>query len=363
MSAVVSMTCFHCRGQANGTVADGKGHSTTVGTQSQLAGPVCSSCGIFVCTLHREPACKAAGVKAKDCPSCKARKAWTRVLTSPSPAPHTTAPTACTGCGKELSGRVVTIAQLNELTGPAKVPSATVCYNCGVAYCTKWRCTKAPLDACSGCDTVSSFTGRLVAPQAVAKDVKDAFRRLENESGWVDYERGRAKLEPLLHADAADLIALALPDGVGEPLQIARLVELGRSDLASDDVLSNLVERADSNSAAASALGRIALCLSESRVTDRVFDTLGAQNPGSRGVAVGYLALIKDERAVEALTSLLGDEGSVPYVSLDANAPPSELRRLGGWSSLGKVFNPAGIGGGPHTTVSKLAEAALKHIG
>lgn len=364
MSDTVSLPCTHCNETALGTVAEAKGFfSSSPGQEYRVAGSICASCGVFVCEQHRQPACKAAGVKAKDCPSCRTKKAWSKQLLSPLPDATTAAPDACSGCGKELAGKVASIEAVAELKGPNKVPSAYVCYSCGAAFCTKWKCIKAAQTPCPECGALSPFTGRLVNALAATGDFVAAYRLLEQETMWVDSERGRAKLQPLLNADAADLIARALPDGPGDPLNIARLVELGRTDLVTNEVLKALARRADSDPAAASAIGRIAAGTGSPIAWNRVFAALDASSADSRGVLVGYLTLAgNDDRVVPALIGMERDWGDVAFASLDANAPSGELTRLSGWSSLGKVFNPAGIGGGPSTTVARLAKAALEEL-
>lgn len=364
MTETLDYTCFHCGRSARGILAEAKGaFSTTTSLEYRIAGPVCSSCGIFICDADRQTACKAAGVKTKDCPSCRGKKVWTQQLRSPMPEAAIAVPSSCSGCGKELSGRVVSIEEIPQLQGHGRTPSAYVCFNCGVAFCTKWKCIKPHNIPCPQCGIISSFTGRLVGDTAASKDFMAAYRRLEEESLWVHSERGRSKLEPVLQADAAAIIRRALPDGFAEPLNIARLVELGRADLVTDDVLTRITSLTDSRPAAAMALGRIALASGEPHVWNRVFDAIKTENAGSRGALVGYLALFPDdERVVATLSGLLGDTGEVPLTCLDANAPESELKYLGTLSTVGKVVNPAGIGGGPSTTVAKLARAVLRQL-
>jgi hypothetical protein len=300
--AIREYPCQQCSAMARGVVAKPKWDRSFY-AQFHDAGFACSACGIFLCQAHRDQACKDAKVSTKDCPVCGQKKAWNGVLTSPACEPQAAVSGECVVCSKPVEGKVLTPEETSALPMAEKVPRAWMCYHCGALLCQDHLVATV---ACPTCGSLRPFTGLVTRGEAMSKDLGKTLARIMSDADeWrkPDDKADRERYAVALDADRSDILAWA-DTFKREPLAIARLVELGRDDLATDDVIDRL---ASADPPHIQTLGRVAVATQGARAVDAVEAATRSPSVHVRAVALSYLAdFRKDPRATRFTTGLGG---------------------------------------------------------
>jgi HEAT repeat protein len=231
------------------------------------------------------------------------------------------------------------------------------CYRCGALICVKHMVTTP---ACPSCKTLRPFTGMVAVVEGVG--LEKVLQQIESDmrggdKGPHDLLYYRKRYQAAFRASRAEIVAYCFGEG-HSILPIAKLVEIGRSDLVDDDLLDRLAS-------APYVLGLIAVSGNEAAVR-RLLAVADDPDPHTRACALSFLSAGKDATGGvrEAFTRALCDPAEVNVRGLRPEDPGVSARVRA--AEIADFLKPVILQKGlvtPDISIQLIAQAALQNWG